>query len=177
MTGDCRVCLPCPEPYSLMEYTDEVDDALDEYLFGDAGLTSMRLNLLEDTGLLHSFLLVQHESSLVGCDYCDGSSHWGQVRMFLYRVFLGIGSMVSDAFRDVSVYMLDLGDLWLHCEPDELYIAGVHGFISLVVQTLTGPILGRVIWILVAILSWLGIGRCVGMSCWPRGSMCCFVSD
>ena len=38
--------------------------------------------------------------------------------------------MVSDTIRDVSVDMLDLGNLWLRWERDELYIADVHGFIS-----------------------------------------------
>ena len=49
--------------------------------------------------------------------------------MSLHRVLLRIGPLVSDAVRDVSVDMLDLGDLWLRWERDELYITDVHGFI------------------------------------------------
>ena len=50
--------------------------------------------------------------------------------MSLHHVFLRIGLMVSDVIRDLSVNMLDLGDLWFCWERDELYIADVHGFIS-----------------------------------------------
>ena len=39
--GSAECALPCPQPYSLMEYIDAVADALDEYLLGDKGLTSM----------------------------------------------------------------------------------------------------------------------------------------
>ena len=108
--------LPSPRPYSLMEYIDVVADALDEYLLGDEGLTwdegltSMRMDLFEDTGLLRTFLLLQCKSYLLARDYCDDSNGWGQVRMSLHRVFLRIGPMVSDFVRDVSVEMLDLGD-------------------------------------------------------------------
>ena len=38
--------------------------------------------------------------------------------------------LVSDFVRNVSIDMLDLGDLWLRWERDELYITDVHGFIS-----------------------------------------------
>ena len=82
--------LPCPEPYSLVEYIDEVADALDEYLLGDDGLTSMRQDLLEDTGLLRSFFLLQHESSLADHEYCDDSSGWGQVGCLCIVCFPGL---------------------------------------------------------------------------------------
>jgi len=113
-----------------MEYIDAVTDALDKYFGGDKGLTSMRLDLLEDTGLLRTFLLLQRESSLLARDYCDDSNGWGQIRMSLNRVFLRICPLVSDFARNVSVDMLDLGDLWLCWERGELYITDVHGFIS-----------------------------------------------
>ena len=100
--------------------------------------------------------------------------------MSLHPVLLRIGPLVSDAVRDVSVDMLDLGDLWLRWERDEFSIGDVifMGPYPPVVQAPTGPILGldRVVWILVAILSWLDTGRCLGMSCCSRVSMCYFVS-
>ena len=122
--------LPSPRPYSLMEYIDVVADALDEYLLGDEDLASLELGLLDDSGFLRSFLLLQRKSSVLALDYCDDCSGWGQLRMSLHRLFLRIGPLVSDFVRDVSVDMLDLGDLWLRWERDELYIADARGVIS-----------------------------------------------
>ena len=39
-------------------------------------------------------------------------------------------SCVGDVVSDVSVDMLDFGDLWLRWECDELYIVDIHGFIT-----------------------------------------------
>jgi hypothetical protein len=122
--------LPCPHPYSLMEYVDTVADALDEYLLGDEDLVSLEMGFLDDSGFLRSFLLLQRKSSVLALDYCDDCSGWGQLRMSLHRLFLRIGPLVSDFVRDVSVDMLDLGDLWLRWERDELYIADARGVIS-----------------------------------------------
>ena len=46
-------------------------DALDEYLLGDEELTSVGLDLLDDSGLLRTFLLLQRESSMLALGYCD----------------------------------------------------------------------------------------------------------
>ena len=81
----------------------------------------MWLDLIgDDSGLLHTFLLLQCESSLLTRDYCDDSNSWGQVRMSLHCVFLRIGPLVSDFVRNVSIDMLDLGDLWFRWERNEL---------------------------------------------------------
>ena len=122
--------LPCLCPSSFMDYFDEVFDALDEYLLGDEGLSSRRLGLFKETGILCSFLWVQHESSLPDRDYCDDCNGWGQVWISLHCVFLRIFPLVSDIVRDVSVDILDFGDLWLRWERNELYIVDVHGFVS-----------------------------------------------
>ena len=68
---DTEYALPCPQPDSLMEYVDAVADALDEYLLGDEELTSVGLDLLDNSGLLCTVLLLQRESSLLACDYYD----------------------------------------------------------------------------------------------------------
>ena len=96
--------------------------------------------------------------------------------MSLHHVFLRIGLMVSDVIRDLSVDMLDLGDLWFCWERDELYIADVHGFISPRGSGSDRSYLGQGNLDTGWYSQLAGRSWCLGMSCLPRGSMCYFVS-
>jgi len=162
--------LPCPHPYSLMEYVDAVADALDEYLLGDEDLVSLEMGFLDDSGFLRSFLLLQRRSSMLALDYCDGCSGWGQLRMSLHRVFSGL----------VLWLVISLGVCPLTCWIWEIYgcVGSVTSCISpmpavlypLVVRVPIGRILGLRRVVLVVSFRWLVIG------CWIPRNMCCFVS-
>ena len=110
-------------------------------------------------------------------DYYDDCSRWGQVWISFHHVFLRTGPLVGDAIRDVFVDILDFGDLWLRWGHDELYIADFHGFISPRGSGSNASHLGQLmIWVLVTVLNCLGIGRLIGIICWPHVNMCYFMN-
>ena len=96
--------------------------------------------------------------------------------MSLHCVFLRIGPLVGDAIRDVSIDMLDFGDLWLRWECDELYITDVRGFISPRGSDSNTPYLGQDDFDAGCCSQWLGVGRLVSIICCPHGNMCYIVN-